>query len=106
MHARDLPPVNNGHGWLDILEMGEPDSEAMIAPEARHALAALCLAGQSYGFSRSDVAIFSMLLDGYPLDANPAYTVLHCALSPEQMTRVRALRDNMIALLPPPDPSS
>ena len=76
LHARDGAYVRNGHGYLDISEaleepLGPEDIEfpitsdsAMVAPEARHALAALCLHGQPFGFTREDVERLRDTLDG------------------------------------------
>jgi hypothetical protein len=66
---------------------GDPGTAAgIVRPELRHALAALCLYGEPYGFTREDVEFLGMMAQASdPMFGNFA----------------RSLADRIAALLPP-----
>ena len=79
----------------DLMIAWNGDCSLPASPSARHALAALCLHGQTYGFTREDVA----LLRGLGLYAEPR--ALDIVFGEAAATRIASLADRIEALLPP-----
>lgn len=92
LHVRDGEWVNNGHGWIDVAEMadepGDRGCSAMVSPEARHALAALALHDQSFGFTWADV---DAIHDVFAATAGAGF----------DQSQLVSLADRIAALLPP-----
>ena len=110
MAHRDGPDVNNGHGYLDIIECDTSTEEhdepsVMVPPHARKALAALCLHEQPFGFTREmenivrwAAEIASAMSREPHKDADPERWKRNCH---DHMVLLREVADLIEALLPP-----
>ena len=69
-------------------------------PETRHAIAALCLYGQSFGFTREDVVEVMSAASLYRSHCLEHYGEIPADRAPG-LTRMESLADRIEALLPP-----
>lgn len=69
--------------------------------EERHALAALCLYQQPFGFTHEDVALLDRLNRDNDWQPGDARGVIDTSITPEDTLRLRSLASRIASLLPP-----
>ena len=81
-------------------------ASAHVRPSNRHALAALCLYGQPFGFTQEDVEFLCDWLTGEHDTAFEGDDEVDCGEMPEDRSKRLNLANRIAALLPPPAPGA
>lgn len=94
--------VTAGADYLTLTSHQHPDFADFSAPADRHALAALCLYGQPFGFDAIDLASVGWAIRR--LDKMLRAEGVEFPASVLELQQLRSLASRIAALLPPPSP--
>jgi hypothetical protein len=85
-------------GSFVVFECYDPP---MLEGQKRHALAALCLYQQPFGFTHEDIALLRKLNEANDYAQGDRFGVLDVEITPDETARLQSLASRIASLLPP-----